>query len=158
MRRGGLPRRLRGGMTVWFLLAWTTLILPCMALTVEIPWLLGARLTVAHAARAGLQAAFQRCGDFERYQTAATGAAPVQGTACVQREAEALYRRMLAQQSTAYSRQATLTVAPHFVPGQPRRYRLEGCLPFTPRLMPTWSFPDRVCVREVARLEFRDRP
>ena len=143
-------------MTVWFLITWTTLIMPLMALTIELPHLLTARLIVSHAARSALYAAFQECSDFQRYQNAASGSAQQQSQACVENAANAVYRRMLAQQSSAYPQQATLTVGT--VTGQPGRWSLEGCLPFTPRMMPHWTAPAEICVGEVAHFELRAHP
>jgi len=70
-------------MALWFLIAWTTLVMPFLALSVELPHLLTARLTVSHAARAALAAAFTQCSDLARYQTAAHELPRQQSAACM---------------------------------------------------------------------------
>jgi len=145
-------------MAVWFLIAWTTLVMPFLALSVELPHLLTARLTVSHAARAALAAAFTQCSDLARYQTAAHELPRQQSAACMAQAAAGVYRLMLAQQSLAYPQAARLTLDTVQPAGETTRYRLRGCLPFTPRVMPDWSFPAEVCVVEVGAFEVRAGP
>ena len=145
-------------MAIWFLITWTTLIMPLMALTIEIPHLLTARLHISHAARSALYAGFQQCSDFQRYQDSDSEIPFQQSQPCVERAAAEIYTRMLAQQSITYPQAATLTLDRISVPGEPARYSLRGCLPYTPRMMPHWTAPAEICVAEVGRFEFRASP
>ena len=143
--------RLRASITIWALLTWTFVVMPMMALTVELPIMLSARMTMVHAARAAVQAAYQRCTDFEGYQTGQV--AQQQSLGCVDTAAQDLFALYLHSQGLGFTQHATLRVTAD--PLYTHAHQMQACIVYVPKMMPTWSIPNPVCVVEQSHFEFR---
>lgn len=99
------PPRLRASITIWALLSWIFLVLPLMSLSIEMPYLLSARMTMVHAARASMQSAWVRCLDYGNYQHGGT----IQARAgCPLPTAEALFQDFIDTQTLALAKTATV--------------------------------------------------
>ena len=143
-----MSRRLRASVTIWALLMWTFVILPCMALTIELPMVISARVMVVHALRSAGVAAYQQCTDFDSYQQGS--GPPQQLTPCVENEAQMLFTTYMTLQSLEAARGATLTVTT--IPGS-NDHLLTGCFSFQSTIVPAAVLPALICASETAQFE-----